>query len=179
MLPVPGYVSFFRVGNFSAILPYNTFWSPSVFLHLLELLLYKGWHTLYFINLVCCFLFFIFYFSVCCLIGWFILSSRSFLLCNLRQLFIASRVLFISEIQLPIFDWVFFIGSIVLCWNNLCLDQFSFLIQLAFLLLTRWIQSLVDRLSGFPDGPVIKTLPVNARDTRDTGLIAMWQRSPG
>ena len=123
--------------------------------------------------------FFVFYFSVCRLMGWFILSSRSFLLCNLRQLFVASRVLFISEIQLSIFDWVFFIGSVVLCWNNLCLDQFSFLIHLAFLLLTLWIQCLVDQLSGFRGGPVIKTLPANAIDTRDKGLIPMWWRSPG
>ena len=121
-----------------------------------------------------CFLFF------CLLFDWVIYSIfQIILLCNLRQLFIASRVLFISEIQLYIFDWVFFIGSVVLCWNNLCLDQFSFLIHLAFLLLTLWIQCLVDQLSGFWGGPVIKTLPTNAIDTRDKGLIPMRWRSPG
>ena len=46
---------------------------------------------------------------------------------------IASRVFFISDIALFIFGWVFFIFSSSLL-NDLCLDQFSSLIQLAFLL---------------------------------------------
>ena len=32
---------------------------------------------------------------------------------------------------------------------------------------------------GFPDGTVIKNPPVDARDTRDMGLIPVSGRSPG
>ena len=32
---------------------------------------------------------------------------------------------------------------------------------------------------GFAFGPVVKNLPVNVEDTRDTGLIPESERSPG
>ena len=32
---------------------------------------------------------------------------------------------------------------------------------------------------GFPGGSVVKNPPANAGDTRDTGLIPGWGRSPG
>jgi len=34
-------------------------------------------------------------------------------------------------------------------------------------------------LVGFAFGPVVKNLPVNVEDTRDTGLIPESERSPG
>ena len=33
--------------------------------------------------------------------------------------------------------------------------------------------------SGLPGGTVVKNLPANAGDARDTGLIPGWGRSPG
>ena len=38
---------------------------------------------------------------------------------------------------------------------------------------------LVLYLKGFPGGAVVKNLPANARDARDTGLIPELGRSPG
>jgi len=34
-------------------------------------------------------------------------------------------------------------------------------------------------VTGFPGGSVVKNLPANARDTRDSGLIHGLGRSPG
>ena len=41
------------------------------------------------------------------------------------------------------------------------------------------ILCLVLYLKGFPGGAVVKNLPANARDARDTGLIPELGRSPG
>ena len=38
---------------------------------------------------------------------------------------------------------------------------------------------LVLYLKGFPGGAVVKNLPANTRDARDTGLIPELGRSPG
>ena len=122
------------------------FWSPSLFL-LLEPLSCVGWHILYYpIEFVCCLYFFhlsfhysdwVIYYSVFQITYH---SSVSFSL-----LFIASRLVFISAMELSNFDWFTFIVSInssLLWWSAFLL--IGFLIPLAFLLSSLWTQGLND-----------------------------------
>ena len=44
---------------------------------------------------------------------------------------------------------------------------------------TETILPTKEKMVGFPFGPVVKNLPVNVEDTRDTGLIPESGRSPG
>ena len=105
MCPVPGYVSFFRFGKFLSIIYSNTFLLP------FSLSSPSGTPIM---SMLGCFVFShksymllsFFYMSFCCS-DWvisIILSSRSLMHSSVSfsLLFFASRVLFISEIELPI-----------------------------------------------------------------------------
>ena len=44
---------------------------------------------------------------------------------------------------------------------------------------TLWIQPLIQFLSGFPNGTMVKNLPANVGDAREGGLLPGLGRSPG
>ena len=105
-------VSFFMFGKFSAIISSNTFLISSLSLLLLESLLCIGWHVFYYpIGHLRCFKFFFICLTVCCS-DWvisIILSSRwlTHSSVSLSWLFIASRLVFISAVELSIFFNIF------------------------------------------------------------------------
>ena len=122
------------------------FWSPFLFL-LLEPLLCVGWHILYYpIEFVCCLYFFKSSFHCSdWVISYSVFQIAYHSSVSFSLLFIASRLVFISAMELSNFDWFIFIVSInssLLQWSAFLL--ICFLIPLAFLLSSLWTQGLKD-----------------------------------
>ena len=65
----------------------------------------------------------------------------------------------------------------VLDWGAVAFSDLFLLIRVKNFLLSRFVHHKVT--NGFPGGIVVKNLPANAGDARNTGLIPWSGRSPG